>query len=75
MVSEPLMELLKPCPFCGGNGKYNSETICIGHGDYLTEHFIFCQACGARGSVVTDRDKIEDVLSCVVDKWNRRTSN
>ena len=66
---------IKSCPFCGGGAKYDAQTLCIGHGEYLTKYYVKCVVCGASGGVVTDRDRVKDVKMFAIGKWNCRTTN
>ena len=41
------MDKLKPCPFCGGPGRIESDTEVIGHGSNDIVYFVCCKQCGA----------------------------
>ena len=41
---------LKPCPFCEGTGRLESEDQCGGFGCYTTIVCVKCQNCGATGA-------------------------
>ena len=69
---------LKPCPFCGGQGRLLKKTVCAGMGCYPTKVFVACQNCGASGGEADsyfDGDD-EALLSLIaIDKWERRTDD
>ena len=54
-----------PCPFCGGNVmSFMTQTILTG-GRHDGQHWvIFCEKCGAKGSLSPTKDE-------AVEKWNR----
>ncbi len=65
------MDELKPCPFCGGEAKYDSyamspyEKANINYIDGKW-HYVYCSDCLAQGpEVLSKEDAIAD--------WNRRT--
>jgi hypothetical protein len=69
------MDKLKPCPFCGGNGKMVRRER-----DGFDNVFICCESCGAstgifsvRRGMIPPRAKITDYcFDPVVRAWNRR---
>ena len=70
-------ELLKPCPFCGGNGKLKRKQM-PDVGLELT--YIECEKCGCISSIfkvrlgrISPRAKLEDyAFKPLVDMWNTR---
>lgn len=68
------MAELKPCPFCGGEARFEAEQICYGHGEYLKNHFVRCKICGAKSPSETEYYlNSNDCKVIVRDKWNTRT--
>ncbi|MBQ8548878.1 MAG: Lar family restriction alleviation protein [Lachnospiraceae bacterium] len=63
---------LKRCPFCKGEGKIEEQTECLGHGDYITFHYVRCLECGARGRRCSDKDYGICNIVMAVDYWNKR---
>lgn len=59
-------EKLKPCPFCGGNGKIERTTY-----GFHTAIYILCSECRARTKTI-----IENTDYCAADEaiklWNQR---
>ena len=51
--------ILKPCPFCGGNGLHSEEA-----GDFVA---VMCDSCGAVGPYVRTANAKE-----ADESWNRR---
>lgn len=63
-VNESQIDILKPCPLCGGNA--------VWVGDYLTTT-ILCQDCGLElNNDDWDLNNSADIRSKMVKKWNRR---
>lgn len=61
-------EILKPCPFCGGDGHITGcETSVLRHEDYVS-WIVECEKCGA-GTVEYDSEEK------AVAAWNRRFEN
>lgn len=69
---------LKPCPFCGGNGRLEKRSQCEGFGCYTTYVYVACQNCGARGgeadSYFNGSDERKLTL-LAIDSWERRADN
>ena len=63
---------LKPCPFCGGPAELSKGVVRFMGRPAVT--FVFCNACGARGTQF-----VESVKYCANDRaveaWNRRVSD
>lgn len=58
---------LKPCPFCGGEGKvFFNDEACY-HGGKGT-YYIVCAECASRGKNGNDEQQ-------AIEAWNRRISN
>lgn len=53
---------IKPCPFCGGEGKLFNDVLVYGD----TAHIVYCKECGCQtqNHFTTDEQAIE--------AWNRR---
>ena len=69
---------LKPCPFCEGTGRLESEDQCGGFGCYTTIVCVKCQNCGATGARSDEyfHGRNESHLKqLAIDNWNRRTTN
>ena len=62
---------LDPCPFCGGEAKMSSNSICGGYGIYYDEFYVVCKKCGARGPKKDNYIYNTDV-SVVGILWNSR---
>lgn len=64
-----IMEKLKPCPFCGGDG---ALTV------HISEKTVFgsCWTCGAKGSAIRYKGhpSAEDAEKAI-KAWNRRTAH
>ena len=58
---------LKPCPFCGSDRVYYTETDEQNYPDHV-EGFIWCHGCGFTSDVFLD-------LEIAAEKWNRRVSD
>lgn len=52
---------LKPCPFCGGQGK-----VMIPTGRYLTFYVVMCEECRCRTKEFPDKEM-------AVEVWDRRS--
>lgn len=52
-----MIEKLKPCPFCGGAGKYGTT---VDH-----DYFIWCETCGASVGY-------ENTRRLLAKRWNKR---
>lgn len=62
-----MIKELKPCPFCGGKAKRDSDfTYAKFTGAVL--HFIRCEGCGNRSQPELSWDK-------TIKKWNRRVGD
>ena len=68
-----MTDKLKPCPFCGGEAKYQTKTKCLGHGEYFDFVFISCVDCGC--SVKSKKPYDQDQKQTVTKNWNRRADN
>ena len=69
---------LKPCPFCGGQGKLKVGSECGGFGCNTTLVYVECEQCGARGETADSyfHDGNEAVLKMIaILGWNRRADN
>ena len=65
-----MSEELKPCPFCGGEARYNRKQI--SQGCVLVGYD--CEQCGAAAPVFTGPVAIEKSMKISAAKaWNRRT--
>jgi Lar family restriction alleviation protein len=73
------METLRPCPFCGGKAKINSQTyansndvgfrfdiICLNCGAKLNKSYIVKIRMIASGEI----DICEDARQKAIDRWN-----
>lgn len=60
---------IKPCPFCGGEGKFymfNGESVEDGHRRIVMVREVQCTVCGAVGPAnFSSREK-------AIEDWNRR---
>lgn len=56
---------LKPCPFCGGEAKVQSD---------IWPRFVYCQSCYARTVNCMEFGEDEGTLKAV-GLWNRRTDD
>ena len=61
----PLIERLKPCPFCG----YEWPTLRQDHGKYWG---VTCEKCGLY--VMIHPSGTAEIKERMIDKWNRRTA-
>ena len=62
-----MSEQLKPCPFCGSEGKvFFNDEACY-HGGNGT-YYIACAECTSRGKSGNDKQQ-------AIEAWNRRISN
>lgn len=67
---------LKPCPYCGGKAILDKKTECWGHGMYITEHYVRCTECHARGRSEAEYDmKREECINKCQEAWNRRATD
>ena len=66
--------MLKPCPFCGGDGALKTESIVVGFGDSDRLSFVECKECGARtkgfGRLEADKEDWQKALAVLF--WERR---
>lgn len=62
----PLIERLKPCPFCG----YEWPTLRQDHGKYWG---VTCEKCGLY--VMIHPSGAAEIKERMIDKWNRRTAS
>ena len=67
-------EVLKPCPFCGGEATLSLEVVKGGqYGDDILTYYVRCQKCWARGSSVSAFKKIGmEERTKAIKKWNTR---
>jgi len=86
-TTEPVRELLHPCPFCGGppspcivkaiypGGWLNLEEVDTQEGTEA-EAFVHCHECGARSErvedLVYDAETYNELLAMGVRKWQDR---
>ena len=56
---------LKPCPFCGGNVRFDEAY------SYFRDIVIYCDSC----DMVFTLDDCETTASEIADAWNRRADN
>lgn len=67
-----------PCPFCGGNVlTFTRQSIAVG-GRHDGQHWVvFCEKCGAKGSLCPDKDKAVEMWNKPAKEYNRlvRKSN
>lgn len=71
------MELneLKPCPFCGGEGKLRNHWESIGMGANVEQFYVRCEDCGSCGGVIDEMFFKGDLKSMAIKAWNRRAEN
>lgn len=76
------MAELKPCPFCGGKGEFETKTSGYQNDSKIIGFYIKCNKCkleqpkryeirvslGINGEIITDLDQRKDA----VDAWNNR---
>lgn len=65
---------IKPCPFCGGEGRLVKEYE-SGHGYCIDEHVVRCRECGAYGgrtSTYGNDKPAEELKKEAIDMWNTR---
>jgi len=71
-------EKLKPCPFCGGDAKYEHDTYKDSNGfikaPIESYEFVKCTTCGAE-IFEDDQDVLYEYDSVVIDKWNSRITD
>ena len=61
---------LKPCPFCGGEGKIEYEDVDGYYQKYYSWVHVVCQKCYATiGRVYDDRDRSKRYA---IKTWNKR---
>lgn len=76
MTSKDQEYTLAPCPFCGKEGEYEVETLCIGHGDYIKDHKVRCKKCKSTGPHFDNWDYPEEELKMLaISSWNHRERN
>lgn len=67
-----------PCPFCGGNVlTFTRQSIAVG-GRHDGQHWVvFCEKCGAKGSLCPTKDKAVEMWNKPAMEYNRlvRKSN
>ena len=73
---EPEKIFLEHCPFCGGEAQIVSTTEVIGHGACVTEHYVQCLKCKAKGPMESEyyEEKEACIKACKAG-WNRRADN
>jgi Lar family restriction alleviation protein len=67
-------EVLKYCPFCGGEATLSLEVVKGGqYGDDILTYYVRCQKCWARGSSVSAFKRIgTEERTKAIKKWNTR---
>lgn len=65
---------LKPCPFCGGIAELSEETVCFGHGEFITKHYVVCDSCHAQTKSFPEYYE-KDPIGLAVDAWNKRSND
>lgn len=59
---------MKPCPFCGNNGRVHAYPY--GGGDYRA--WVECDSCTATGPAVSSDKSEEEARLMAVELWERR---
>ena len=75
--AEKTIEILLPCPFCGGDAEYfQSRSYCTGHGEYSDSVGVKCSCCGIKyeDSGYANYEVEKRQRSCAL-KWNRRVGD
>ena len=65
-----LIELLKPCPFCGGEARLVTYTT--GSVPHRCAAYCKCEKCGAETECRIDVSGDGEFLFKAIDIWNRR---
>jgi Lar family restriction alleviation protein len=68
-----MSELLKPCPFCGGDAELDTQQgyRALGTGRTGTRIVVYCRNCGADQGIC--REDVPDIEpTTVIEMWNRR---
>lgn len=68
------MSELKPCPFCGGEARIDTEYDMDGFGNF---HKIECKSCGAssKAHFATQGNECPQYYAEVRDEWQKRAVN
>lgn len=74
MSKEKQIEL-KPCPFCGGEGKLNEHWESAGMGANAREFYVSCKSCRAHGGMASEFFENGDLRAKAIERWNRRADN
>lgn len=72
-----LKDFIKPCPFCGGEGKLYGHDEGSGFGGVYHIELVACSNCGATSSPIGN-DKTSDTREqaiLAVLAWNRRAED
>lgn len=69
-MSEVKTSELKPCPFCGGEGRLMKNSWMI-KGESQKVAYVYCKKCNARTNYIL-KERVDDFIGVAVKKWNRR---
>ena len=64
------MDKLKPCPFCGGKAKLNTNSSRI-----TSFAYCYCRKCLASGHFAYDEKGNGKYIFEAIEAWNRRVEN
>ncbi|MBQ5824764.1 MAG: Lar family restriction alleviation protein [Clostridia bacterium] len=74
-----MSEILKPCPFCGGN-VYNDFKTVDGKTQSLIGVYVICQSCDMvmRSEWLPSENSFSEIIEInnkLIERWNRRAKS